>query len=40
MKRSLLKAAVEIPSETVRAATAEWPEGLKVCVEAEDGNFE
>jgi hypothetical protein len=40
MKRSLMKAAAEIPLETVRAAIAEWPERLKACVEAEDGHFE
>ena len=37
LKRSLVKAAAEIPLETVRAARAEWPEGLKVCVGAEGG---
>jgi hypothetical protein len=35
-----VKAAAEIPLETVRAAIAEWPERLKVCVEAEGGHFE
>ena len=29
-----MKAAAEIPLETVRAAIAEWPERLKACVEA------
>jgi hypothetical protein len=40
LKRSLVKAAAEIPLETVRAAIAEWPERLKACVEAESGHFE
>jgi inhibitor of nuclear factor kappa-B kinase subunit alpha len=40
LKRSLLKAAAEIPLETVRAAIAEWPERLKACVGAEGGHFE
>jgi hypothetical protein len=35
LKRSLVKAVAEIPLETVRATIAEWPESLKVCVEAE-----
>jgi hypothetical protein len=34
LRRSLLKAAAEIPLETEHAATAEWPESLKACVEA------
>ena len=34
LKRSLMKAAAEIPLVTVRAAIADWPEGLKACVEA------
>jgi len=40
LKRSLMKAAAEIPLETVRAAIAEWPESLKACIEAEGGHFE
>jgi len=40
LKRSLVKAAAEIPLETVRAAITEWPERLKACVEAEGGHFE
>jgi hypothetical protein len=40
LKRSLVKAATEIPPETVRAVIAEWPERLKACVEAEGGHFE
>ena len=39
LKGSLVKAAAEIPLETVRAAIAEWPERLKACVEAQ-GHFE
>jgi hypothetical protein len=39
LKRSLLKTAAEIPLETVRAATAEWPERLKACVKTEGGHF-
>ena len=31
LRRSLAKAAAEIPLETESAATAEWPEGLKAC---------
>jgi len=33
LKRSLVKAAAEIPLETEHAATTEWPESLKACVE-------
>ena len=40
LRRSLVKAAAEIPLETERAATAEWPERLKACVEAHGGHFE
>jgi len=40
LKRYLVKAASEIPLETMRAAIAEWPESLKACVEAEGGHFE
>jgi len=40
LRRTLLKAAAEIHLETKRAATAEWPEHLKACVEAEGGHFE
>jgi hypothetical protein len=40
LKRSLVKATAEIRLETVRVAIAEWPEGLKACVEAEGGHFE
>ena len=40
LKRSLVKAAAEIPLETVRTAIAEWPKHLKACVGAEDGHFE
>ena len=39
LKRSLVKAAAEIPLET-RAVIAEWPEHLKACIEAEGGHFE
>jgi len=38
--RSLVKAAAEIPMETVRAAIAEWLENLKACVGAEGGHSE
>ena len=38
--RSLVKVTPEIPLETERAATAEWPERLKACIEAQDGHFE
>jgi len=34
LRRSLVRAAAEIPLETVCAVTAEWPEYLKACVEA------
>ena len=33
LRRSPVKAAAEIPLEMERAATAEWPEHLKACVE-------
>jgi hypothetical protein len=34
LRRSLVKAAAEIPLETEHAATAGWPECLKAGVEA------
>jgi hypothetical protein len=37
---SLVTAAAEIPLETERSATEEWPERLKACVEAQGGHFE
>jgi hypothetical protein len=40
LKRSLMKAAAEIPLETVRVVIAEWPERLNTCVGAEGGHFE
>jgi hypothetical protein len=40
LKISLVKAAANIPLETARAATAEWPEHLKACVGAEGCHFE
>jgi hypothetical protein len=40
LRRSLVKAAAEIPLETERTATPGWPEGLKACVEAHGGHFE
>jgi hypothetical protein len=40
LKRSLVKAATEIPLETVSAAIAEWLERLKACVEADGRHFE
>jgi len=40
LKRSLVKAAAEIPLETVHAAIAEWPECLKACDEAGGCHFE
>jgi len=35
-----MKAAAEIPLETMHAAIAEWPEGLTACVEEKGGHFE
>jgi hypothetical protein len=40
LRRSLVKAAAEIPLETEHAVSAERPEGLKGCIEAEGGHFE
>jgi len=40
LKGSLVKAEAENPLGTVRSATAEWPESLKACVEAEGGHIE
>jgi hypothetical protein len=40
LKRSLVKAAAEIPLDTVRATIPEWTESLKACVGAEGGHFE
>jgi hypothetical protein len=37
---NLKKAAAQISLETARAATADWPERLKACVEAKGGHFE
>jgi hypothetical protein len=39
LKRSLMKAAAEIPLEML-AEMAEWPKHLTACVEAEGGHFE
>jgi inhibitor of nuclear factor kappa-B kinase subunit alpha len=40
LKRSLMKAAAEIPLKTVCAAIAEWLEHLKACIRAEGGHFD
>ena len=40
LKRSLVKAAAEIPLETVRTTIAEWPKCLKACIRAQGGHFE
>ena len=40
LRRSIVKAAAEIPLETERVATAEWPGRLKACVETWGGHFE
>jgi hypothetical protein len=40
LTRSLVKAATEIPLETVHTVIAEWPEHLKACVKAEGSRFE
>jgi inhibitor of nuclear factor kappa-B kinase subunit alpha len=40
LKRSLTKAAAEIPLEKAHAPIAEWPERLKACVGAKGGYFE
>jgi hypothetical protein len=40
LKRSYVKVAAEIALETERAVTAEWPQRLETCVEAEGGHFE
>jgi inhibitor of nuclear factor kappa-B kinase subunit alpha len=37
LKRSLVKREAKIHLETVRAAIADWPEGLKACVGAQGG---
>jgi hypothetical protein len=39
LNRSLMKAAAQIPLETVRAMIAEWPEHLNACVRAEGSHF-
>jgi hypothetical protein len=39
LKRSLVKAAAEIPLET-HATIAKWTEHLKACIEAKGGHFE
>jgi hypothetical protein len=40
LRRSLVKAAAEIPLETECVTTAEWPEHLKACVEAYGCHFD
>ena len=40
LKRIIMKSVAEILLKTVRAAIAEWPERLKVCVETERRHFE
>jgi len=40
LKRTLAKAAAEIPPETARAMIAEWPERLEACVKAQGSHFE
>jgi inhibitor of nuclear factor kappa-B kinase subunit alpha len=40
LKRSLVKAAAEIPLATVRVVIADWLERLKACVKAGGGHFE
>ena len=40
LKRSLMKAAADIPLETMRAVIAEWPEHLEACIGAEGSHFE
>jgi hypothetical protein len=40
LRRFLVKTAAEIPLETEHVATAELPEGLKACVEAQGSHFE
>ena len=39
LRRSLVKAVVEIPLETVHAVIAEWPERLKACAGSDGGQF-
>jgi len=39
LKRSLVKAAAEIPRETMHTTIPKWPERLKACVEAEGGHL-
>lgn len=40
LKKSLIRAAAEIPQETIRAAIAAWPLRLKACIRARGGHFE
>jgi hypothetical protein len=40
LKRFLMKAAADIPLETMRAVIAEWLEHLKSCIGAEGSHFE
>jgi len=40
LRRSLVKAAAEIPLETECAATAKWPECHKACFKAGGSHFE
>jgi hypothetical protein len=40
LRRSCVKAAVDILLETECAVTAEWPERLMACVEAQGGHLE
>lgn len=40
LKRSIVKAAAEIPLETIRTCIEQWPERLRRCIEKEGGHFE
>ncbi|KAF0721301.1 Uncharacterized protein FWK35_00023996, partial [Aphis craccivora] len=40
LKRSIVKAAAEIPLETIRTCIEQWPERLRRCIEKEGEHFE
>ena len=40
LKRSLKKAVVDFPLETLRNCIDEWPQRLRDCIKAKGGHFE
>ncbi len=40
LKRSIVRAAAEIPLETIRSYIDDFPNLLKLCIKAKGGHFE